>query len=180
MSVYSPGPGDAGPRKGAEDNGAPSILDLLMRGAQTNLDSMEEPTAADLAALDALEDPTDFDAALDGALELQPALTLLAEPEEPELVSLESLDDVDDSDSPAEDLDDVEELLEDVESLIEDYIDIDLEDDDLDDEGYDLDDEDISSYHDLYGDDDAIIPSFREGEFAEEEEGDAEYYDDLR
>ena len=67
-----------------------------------------------------------------------------------------------------------------METLIEDYIDVELEDDELEDEGYHLDDEDINSYHDLYGDDDTIIPSFREGEFAEEEDGDTDYYNELR
>jgi len=180
MSGIPPSPGDAGARKDIDDQNKPSILDLLMRGAQAKLDDIEEPTAADLAALDELDDPSKFDAGLDEIVELPPAIALLAEPEEPELVSLESLDDVDEPDTSAEDLEEVDDLLEDVESLIEDYVDIDLEDDDLDDEGYDLDDDDISSYHDLYGDDDTIVPSFREGEFAEEEEGDAEYYDDLR
>ena len=66
------------------------------------------------------------------------------------------------------------------ESLIEDFIDVDIDDDELEDEGYDLDDDDYGNYRDLYGDDDSIIPSFREGEFAEEEENDTAYYDDLR
>ena len=60
-------------------------------------------------------------------------------------------------------MEEVEELLEDVETLIDDYIDVELEDDELDDEGYDLDDEDINSYHDLYGDDDTIVPFLPRG-----------------
>jgi len=104
----------------------------------------------------------------------------MAEAEEPEVLSLETLDDVDEAQAGEDELDDVEELLEDVETLIDDYIDVDLDDDELEDEGYHLDDEDINSYHDLYGDDDAIIPSFREGEFAEEEDGDTDYYNELR
>ena len=181
-SGASPSPPKGGPQKDADDKQAQSIFDLLTRGAQASLDHIEEPTAADLAAIDEFDDAEDFDVALDDALELRPALDLLAAAEEPELVSLEGLDDIEEPESPAEELDDVEELLEDVESLIEDYIDVDLDDEELDDEGYDPDDDedDVSSYHDLYGDDDAIIPSFREGEFAEEEESDSAYYDDLR
>jgi len=176
VSGNPPSPLNAGPRKDAQDKQAPSILDLLTRGAQTSLDHIEEPTAADLAELD---DAAAIKPALDEAIDLRPALALLAEAEEPELVSLEGLDEAEAPASTDEELDDVDELLEDVESLIEDYVDVEL-DDELDDEGYDLDDDDISSYHDLYGDDDTIIPSFREGEFAEEEDGDSAYYDDLR
>ena len=158
-----------------------SLLDLLLQ-ASGKLDHIEEPTAAELDALENFEDEMeDIDIAMPSApetAEAQPALALLAELEEPELLSLESLDDAEpdiDADS-----DEVEDLLDEAESLIEDYVDIDLDDDDLDDEGYDLDDEEFGSYSDLYGDDDTIIPSFREGEFVEEEDGDTDYYNELR
>jgi hypothetical protein len=177
MSGSPPRPGEAGPPKGAEDKKTSSIIDMLMRGAQASLDGIEEPTAADLAALDDLDE---IDTTLKDSIELQPALALLAKVEEPEFVSLEGLDDIEAPETPDGELEDVEELLEDVESLMEDYIDVDLDDVELDDEGYDLDEDDISSYHDLYGDDDTIIPSFREGEFAEEEDGDTDYYNELR
>ena len=130
--------------------------------------------------MDNLDELPDIDAPLDAAIDLQPALALLAQPEEPEVLSLDTLDDVAVVEANADGLEDVEELLEDVETLIDDYIDVELDDDELVDEGYDLDDDDISSYHDLYGDDDTIVPSFREGEFAEEEDGDTDYYNELR
>ncbi|MCY3781987.1 MAG: hypothetical protein OXG78_16860 [Chloroflexi bacterium] len=174
----------------AEESGAEaaSIIDLMMRQARNDLDKIDEPTAADLDAIDELGELDAIDDLTDAALldppaqtpRLNPALALLAEIEEPELVSLESLDDAEPLAALEEDIDDVEGLLDDVESLIEDYVDLDLEDDELEDEGYDLDDDDLGSYRDLYGDDDAIIPSFREGEFAEEDEADTEYYDDMR
>ena len=177
MSGNPPGAADAGPDEGADDAQIASLIDMMMRGAQAKLDDIEEPTAADLAALENLDDLPDIEPPPDAAIDLA---SLFAEPEEPELVSLETLDDVDEAQTSPEDLDEVDGLLEDVETLIEDYIDVELEDDELDDEGYDLDDEDINSYHDLYGDDDTIIPSFREGEFAEEEDGDTDFYNELR
>ncbi len=176
MSGNPPGAG-AGPDKDADDAKMASLIEMMMRDAQAKLEDIEEPTPDDLAALEDLDDLPEIEALPEAAIDLR---SLLAEPEEPEMVSLETLDDVDEPQASAEDLDDVEGLLEDVETLIEDYIDIELEDDELEDEGYDLDDEDINSYHDLYGDDDTIIPSFREGEFAEEEDGDTDYYNELR
>ena len=159
-----------------------SLIDMLLQQARGKLDHIEEPTAAELDALENLDDEfEDIDIALPDApeaAETQPALALLAELEEPELLSLESLDDAE-PDVDAEG-DEVDDLLEEAETLIEDYIDIELDDDELDDEGYDLDDDDFGSYNDLYGDDDAIIPSFREGEFVEEEDGDTDYYNELR
>ena len=177
MSGKPPTPKDPDPREDEQDGAASSLIDMMMRQARANLDEIQEPSSADLEAIDGLDG---LSSPLDASIDLQPALSLLAEIEEPELVSLEGLDDIEDSAVSGEDLDDVDELLEDVETLIEDHIDIDLDDDDLDDEGYDLDDEDIDNYQDLYGDDGTIIPSFREGEFAEEEESDTAYYDDLR
>lgn len=176
MSGNPPGAG-AGLDKDAEDANIASLIDMMMRSAQANVDDIEEPTPADLAALEELDDLPEIETPPEAAIDLG---SLLAEPEEPEMVSLETLDDVDEAQASPEDLDEVEELLEDVETLIEDYIDVELDDDELEDEGYDLDDEDINSYHDLYGDDDTIIPSFREGEFAEEEDGDTDYYNELR
>lgn len=182
MSGKPPSPADAGPDKAAEEGDISSLIDKMMRDAQAKLDDIEEPTAAELAAMDNLDELPDIGAPLDAAIDLQPALALLAQPEEPEVLSLDTLDDAAVAEANAEDLEEVEELLDDVETLIEDYIDVDLDDDELVDEGYDPDDDDddISSYHDLYGDDDAIIPSFREGEFAEEEDGDTDYYNELR
>ncbi|MCY4064676.1 MAG: hypothetical protein OXG53_20110 [Chloroflexi bacterium] len=177
MSGNPPGAVNAGPEKDAEDANIASLIDLMMRGAQAKLDDIEEPTPADLAALEDLDDLPEIETPPPTAIDLR---SLLSEPEEPEMVSLETLDDADEAQASPEDLDEVEELLEDVETLIEDYIDVELDDDELEDEGYDLDDEDINSYHDLYGDDDTIIPSFREGEFAEEEDGDTDYYNELR
>lgn len=177
MSGNPPGAADAVPDKGEDDANIASLIDMMMRGAHAKLDDIEEPTPADLAALENFDELPEIETPPAAAIDLG---SLLAEPEEPELVSLEALDDVDEAPAGADDLDEVEELLEDVETLIEDYIDVELEDDELEDEGYDLDDEDINSYHDLYGDDDTIIPSFREGEFAEEEDGDTDYYNELR
>ena len=186
MSGDSPNGNDAGPP--AENAGpeAASLLDLLMRQARSDLDQIEEPSLADLAALDELEDFDDAET-LDEVeappaepLDLNPALALLADIDEPELVSLEGLDDAVPSAALDDESEEVDDLLDDVESLIEDFVDIDLDDEELEDEGYDLDDDEHSSYRDLYGDDDAIIPSFREGEFAEEDEADTAYYDDLR
>ena len=175
MSGIPPSPGDAGPDKDAEDSNVSSLIEMMMRGAESKLDDLNEPTPAELAAMDDLDDLPDIESPLGAAIDLQPALALLAEAEEPEVVSLETLDDVEKAEANGDDMEEVEELLEDVETLIDDYIDV-----ELDDEGYDLDDEDIDSYHDLYGDDDTIVPSFREGEFAEEEDGDTDYYNELR
>lgn len=169
--------GDPSGDKASDDQ--TSLIDMLLQQARGKLDQIEEPTAAELDALEHMEDelPDDVET-LAEATAAQPALALLAELEEPELLSLEGLDDAEpivDADG-----DEVEDLLDEAESLIEDYIDIDLDDDELDDEGYDLDDEEFGSYSDLYGDDDTIIPSFREGEFVEEEDGDTDYYNELR
>ena len=160
-----------------------SWIDALLQQASGKLDHIEEPTAAELDALEHMEgelaDELVGDVeALAAADQAQPALALLAELEEPEVLSLERLDDAE----PVIEAegDEVEGLWDEAESLIEDYLDIDLDDDELDDEGYDLDDEDFSNYSDLYGDDDTIIPSFREGEFVEEEDGDTDYYNELR
>lgn len=168
---------EAGAAGDADDKMMSAFFDMIKRGAEAGLEDIEEPTAADLAAMEDLDDLPDFPQPPAEAVDLSAPLDLLPPVEEPELLSLESLDDGDENGG---DLDDVDELLDDVDSLIEDYVDIDLDDDELDDEGYDLEDDDISSYRDLYGDDDAIIPSFREGEFAEEEDGDTDYYNELR
>ena len=153
-----------------------SLIDMLRPGAATHLDDIDEPSPEELAALDneALDD--DF-AQLDAAL--PSALSMLAELEQPELVSLEGLDDAEDE--PVDDsLDSADELPEEDEPPLDDFVDLELDDDELADEGYDLDDEDVESYRDLYGDDDAIIPSFREGEFADDDDGDSAYYEELR
>ena len=173
--------GDPAGDNASDDN--TSLIDMLLQLGRDKLDHIEGPTAAELDALENLDgdlaDPLIDDIeTLPEAADAQPALALLAELEEPELLSLEGLDDAE-PDVEAEG-DEVEDLLGEAESLIEDYIDIDLDDDELDDEGYDLDDEEFSSYSDLYGDDDTIIPSFREGEFVEEEDGDTDYYNELR
>lgn len=180
MSGDRPKPGAARPDGGAEDNGIAALIELMMRDAQASLDDIAEPTAADLAAMDAMDDLGDVEPARDEAVELAPALALLAEAEEPEVLSLETLDDVEEAEATEDELEEVEDLLDEAGPLIEDYIDADLDDDELDDEGYDLDDDDIDSYRDLYDDDDTIVPSFREGEFAEEEDGDTDYYNELR
>ncbi|MCY3976946.1 MAG: hypothetical protein OXG23_02495 [Chloroflexi bacterium] len=180
MSGSRPKPGAAGAGRDAEDNGIAALIDMMMRDAQASLDDIAEPTAADLAAMDEIDDLGDVEPARDESVELAPALALLAEAEEPEVLSLETLDDVEEAEATGDEMEDVEGLLEEAESLIEDYIDAELDDDELDDEGYDLDDDDIDSYRDLYGDDDTIVPSFREGEFAEEEDGDTDYYNELR
>ena len=184
LSGLAPNGNEAEPPGKEPDAETASLIELLMRQARGGeLDQIAEPTAADLAAIDELDDFDDM-AELDEPLsspDLNPALSLLAEIEEPEFVSLEGLDDAEELDEIDEDLDEAEELLDDAEGLIEDfYLELDLKDEELEDEGYDLDDDDAGSYRDLYGDDDAIIPSFREGEFAEEDEGDSAYYDDLR
>ena len=161
----------------------PSLFDLFFQQASGKLDHIEEPTAAELEALENLDDELadelvdDVESRPEAADE-PPALALLAELDEPEVLSLERLDDAE----PVVEAegDEVEDLLDEAESLIEDYIDIELDDDELDDEGYDLDDDDFGSYRDLYGDDDTIVPSFREGEFVEEEDGDTDYYNELR
>jgi hypothetical protein len=156
---------------------------MLLQQARGKLDHIEEPTAAELDALERMEDEltgelAGDDKTLPEVAEAQPALALLAELEEPEVLSLEGLDDAEpDIEADGDDLDD---LLDEAENLIEDYVDVDLDDDELDDEGYDLDDDEVGSYSDLYGDDDTIIPSFREGEFVEEEDGDTDYYNELR
>ena len=187
MSANLPMQLDRGPLREDSSEEAPSLLDMMMAQANRKLDNIAEPSPEDLAALADLDDLEDIDTVLDEPDVLHPALSLLAELDEPELVSLESLDDVKetaaldhDLDEVDELLDEVDELLDDVESLIVDYIDVDIDDDELEDEGYDLDDDEFGNYRDLYGDDDSIIPSFSEGEFAEEEENGTAYYDDLR
>ncbi len=178
LSGHTPN-GNEGDPPGEYGSDETSLIDALLRQARGKLDHIEEPTAAELDALERMEDELVDDAdTLADAAQAQPALALLAELEEPEVLSLERLDD---SEPEIEaESDEVDDLLDDAESLIEDYIDIDLDDDELDDEGYDLDDDELGSYADLYGDDDTIIPSFREGEFVEEEDGDTDYYNELR
>ena len=180
MSANLPMQLDRGPLREDSSEEAPSLLDMMMAQANRKLDNIAEPSPEDLAALADLDDLEDIDTVLDEPDVLHPALSLLAELDEPELVSLESLDDVKETAALDHDLDEVDDLLDDVESLIDDYIDVDIDDDELEDEGYDLDDDEFGNYRDLYGDDDSIIPSFSEGEFAEEEENGTAYYDDLR
>lgn len=178
-SGHTPNGHDGDPPGDKASDDKTSLIEMLLQQASGKLDHIEEPTAAELDALEHMEDELADDVeTLAEAAEAQPALALLADLQEPELLSLEGLDDAEpviDADG-----DEVEDLLDEAESLIEDYIDIDLDDDELDDEGYDLDDDEYSSYSDLYGDDDTIIPSFREGEFVEEEDGDTDYYNELR
>ena len=161
-------------KPGDEDSIASTLLELMMGDALANLDDIEEPSAAELAALDEME-------AEDEPVELpeviQPPLSMLNTLEEPEMVSLEGLDDADESETAEEDLLEEDDLLDD---LLDNFADLDLDDDELEDEGYDLDDDDIDHYQDLYGEDGDIIPSFREGETDDEDEGNIAYYDDLR
>ena len=179
LSSHTPNGFDGDPPGENASDESTSLIDMLLQQARGKLDHIEEPTEAELDALEHMEDELENDVeSLAEDTDAQPALALLAELEEPEVLSLESLDDAEpiiEADG-----DEVEDLLDEAESLIEDYIDIDLDDDELDDEGYDLDDEEFGSYSDLYGDDDTIIPSFREGEFVEEEDGDTDYYNELR
>ncbi len=182
MVSHQPGQRDPGRRKGKAKGEAPSLLDMIMRQPRaSSLDDIAEPTMEELAALDAGEllDDLPADIPLDMPLDEAPPLSLLAEMQEPELLSLESLDDAEDS-AALDDFDDADgELRDDADSLS--YLDIDLDDDELDDDdGYDMDEDEVESYQDLYGADDAIIPSFREGEFAEDEDGDTDYYNELR
>lgn len=162
------------------------VIDMMMRDLRTDLDDLDGPSAEELAALDELDVPGDDElTALDnlGQLDLAPTAPLPIAPpafeSEPELVSLESLDDVEEDDVLEDELPEDDDFLD---ELLDEYVDIDLEDDELDDEGYDLDDDDIDNYHDLYGEDDSIIPSFREGEALEEDDDDGggAFYDDLR
>ncbi len=168
-------PGTAPPdRRAEEDSIMPSLLGLVMGDALADLEDIEEPSAAELAAMDAMaveDEPLELPEAI------QPPLSMLNSLEEPELVSFEGLDDADDIETIEEDLVEEDELLED---LLDNYADQDTDDDDIEDEGYDLDDDDIDHYQDLYGDDGDIIPSFREGETDDEDESDIAYYDDLR
>ncbi len=171
------------PRPEPENVLPPTLLDLLLPANRSKLDALDELGEPSQEALEENEDLADIDA-FDMPLAppfplMEAPVDLLAQLEEPELVSLEGLDE---ADTLADTLDEgeVEELLDDVDSLLEDYIDIDLDDDDLDDEGYDLDDDDIDNYRGLYGEDDTIIPSFREGEFAEDDDGDSAYYNEMR
>ena len=180
MSANLPMQMEPGPASKSDDGEATSLIDLMMARARGKLDDIAEPSLEDLAAMEELEEPPDIDIELGESESLQPALALLAELDEPEVLSLEGLDEAEAVELDGDELDDVDELLEDVESLIDDFIDVDLDDKELDDEGYDLDDDDDGSYDDLYGDDDTIIPSFREGEFVEDEENDTDYFVDLR
>jgi len=166
----------------------PADLDALLQaigGAlPSSLDDIEEPTAAELAEMESQED-------LEDDLPLLPLAVLepRAVQPKPDLVSLESLDEAD-LDEPAldDELDPVPAAIAASDEPPSNYIDVDLDESALDDGGYELDDDDVdfasedadSSYHKLYGDDDVIIPSFREGEFAIEEDADSAYYDDLR
>ncbi|MCY4020962.1 MAG: hypothetical protein OXG39_16235 [Chloroflexi bacterium] len=157
-----------------EDAIASTLLDLMMGNAFADLDDIEEPSAAELAAMDEMdaeEKPLELPEAI------QSPLSLLNTPEEPEMVSLEGLDDADDIETVEEDLLEEDDLLDD---LLDNYADLELDDDELEDEGYDLDDDDIDHYQDLYGEDGDIIPSFREGETDDEDESDIAFYDDLR
>ena len=166
---------DAGPSDGDDEIETSALMDLMMSDLAASLDDIDEPSPEELAELD--------DFVEEFALEDESPLALLAalteeRHEEPELVSLEGLDDIDEIDElDDEQLDDEDDL-----GMADNYIDIDIDDDELNDEGYDLDDgDDISDYHDLYGEDDAIIPSFREGELDDnDDEGGAAFYDDLR
>ncbi|MCY4073393.1 MAG: hypothetical protein OXG60_19045 [Chloroflexi bacterium] len=161
-------------KRGEEDNIVSTLLDLMMGDALADLDDIEEPSAAELAALDEIEaedEPYELPEAI------KPPLSLPNTPEEPEMVSLEGLDDADDIETTEEDLLEEDDLLD---GLLDNYADLDLDDDELEDEGYDLDDDDIDHYQDLYGEDGDIIPSFREGETDDEDESDIAYYDDLR
>ena len=153
---------------------ASALIDF--RKPLKSLDDIEEPSAEDLAELeDGLIDEL--------ALETDPLAMLAAALEtpieKPELVSLESLDELDDEDEMDDELDDEDDFSD---PPADSYIDMDIDSADLNDEGYDLDDgDDISDYHDLYGEDDSIIPSFREDELDDDDsEGSAAYYDDLR
>ncbi|MDE2821246.1 MAG: hypothetical protein OXN94_11575 [Chloroflexota bacterium] len=161
-------------KRGDEDAIASMLLGMLNRDAIADLDDIEEPSAAELAALDEMEaedEPYELPKAI------QPPLSLLNSLEEPEMVSLEGLDDADDIETVEEDLLEEDDLLGD---LLDNYADLDLDDDELEDEGYDLDDDDIDHFQDLYGEEGDIIPSFREGETDDEDESDIAYYDDLR
>ena len=163
---------DAGPSDGDNENEASALMDLIMSDLASSLDDIEEPSPEELAELE-----SEFELEAESPLALLSALTV-EKHEEPELVSLESLDDVDEIDElDDEQLDDEDDLV-----MADNYIDMDIDDDELNDEGYDLDDgDDISDYHDLYGADDTIIPSFREGELDDDDdEGGAAFYDDLR
>ena len=170
---------DAGPPDGEDEIEVSAPMDLIISDLASSLDDIEEPSPEELAELD------DFVA--EAALEAEPLALLAAlnEPlEKPELVSLESLDEIDELDELDDDLD--EELDEEdsfIDPPIDSYIDIDLDGDgDLNDEGYDLDDDaEIADYQDLYGEDDGVVPSFREGELDDDDdEGGAAFYDDLR
>ncbi len=165
-----------GPPEKREEEGsiASNLLDLLMADALADLDDIEEPSAAELAAMGELEAE---DEPLEPPEAKQPPLALLNTLEEPEMVSLEGLDDAEVLESIDEESLEEDDPLDD---LLENYADIDVDDDELEDEGYDLDDDDIENYQDLYGEDGDIIPSFREGETDDEDESNIAYYDDLR
>ena len=178
------------------ERSANPLLDMLLGGGQTDLDDIAEPSAEELAALDdeglddeigdlddigALADLASLTNLDETALPAN-ALAILKEMEEPELVSLEGLDDSDATES--EPLDAADELPEEDVAPLDEFVDVDVEldDEELADDGYDLDVEEVESYRDLYGDDDAIIPSFREGGFMDDDDddGDSEYFDEMR
>ena len=163
---------DAGPPDGEDEIEVSAPMDLIISDPASSLDDLEEPSPEELAELEAEE-----------AREAEPP-ALLAAPNEPleksELVSLESLDEVDELDE----LDDDDELDEEdgfSDPPIDSYIDIDMDDGDLNDEGYDLDDDaEIADYQDLYGEDDGVVPSFREGELDDDDdESGGAFYGDL-
>lgn len=164
-----------------KEDTASVLMDLMMNDigdALSSLDDIEEPSPEDLAKLDA-----EFELETEAPLAL---LSALKEEtfEEPELVSLESLDDIDELDE----LDEMDELDDEQLADVDDFIDqvaagnyIDIDSEELNDEGYDLDDaDDIDDYHDLYSADDNVMPSFREGDLDNDDEGGVAFYDDLR
>lgn len=169
---------DAEQPDGDNEDAASALMNLTrndIEDALSSLDDIEEPSPEDLAKLD-----DEFELETEAPLAL---LTALAEAafEEPELVSLESLDEVDE-------LDEIDELDDEQLADVDDFIDqvaagnyIDMDGEELNDEGYDLDDaDDIDDYHALYDDDDNVIPSFREGDLDNDDEGGVAFYDDLR
>ena len=173
---------DAGPPDGEDEIKASAPMDLLMSGLASSLDDLddiEEPSPEELAELD------DFVA--EAAREAEPLALLAAlnaPLEKPELVSLESLGEIDELDELDDDDldDDLDEEDGFIDPPIDSYIDIDIDEGDLNDEGYDLDDDaEMADYQDLYGEDDGVVPSFREGELDDDDdEGGGAFYDDLR
>lgn len=170
-----------------KENTASVLMDLMMNDledALSGLDDIEEPSPEDLAKLD-----DEFELEAEAPLALLPAFKEAAF-EEPELVSLEGLDDINELDE-LDEMDEMDELDEmDDEQLadVDDFIDqvaagnyMDIDSEELNDEGYDLDEaDDIDDYHALYGADDSIIPSFRDEDLDNDDEGAVAFYDDLR